>query len=132
MIGIEAVSRGAVVATMVERSARLRSLIAKNMEACEVKEGHGEVSDLEAVPFLQRMAKRRRRWDLVFVDAGIEADAMDIVRSLGRSKIVDEGGGVVVCHPTAVEMPESAGSLTRWRLYSQDEDSVSYYERVSR
>lgn len=132
MMAIEAISRGAVVATMVERSARLRSLIAKNMEACEVKEGHGEVLDLEAVPFLQRMARKKRRWDLVFVDGRIENDVIEIVRSLGRSKLVEEGGSLVVCHPESMELPETSGSLTRWRLYTQDEDSVSYYEKPPR
>jgi 16S rRNA (guanine966-N2)-methyltransferase len=129
MMGLEAISRGVALATMVERSARLRSVIAKNLEACGIKTGHSEVSDLEAVPFLKKMAKKRRRWDLVFIDAEIESDYEEAVRFLSRSRIVEPGGSVVVQHAESDELPESLGSLTRWRLYTHEGTSVSYYDR---
>ena len=129
LVGIEAISRGSVVSTMVERSARLRTLIKKNMESCEIKEGHGEISELEAVPFLQRMSKRGRQWDLVFIDAEIEKDYEDVLRSLGRSKLIADGGALVVLHRESAELPDTSGKLTRWRLYTLGHDAVSYYEK---
>lgn len=132
IVGIEALSRGACLSTIVERSARLRSVISKNLDACEVKEGHAEVSDLEALPFVQRMAKKKRRWDVVFLDAEIEATAQEILRSLGRSRLIAEGGALVVRHPESAELPEMSGGLSRWRLYKQEGEAVSYYEKLRR
>jgi 16S rRNA (guanine966-N2)-methyltransferase len=54
MVGIEAISRGAIIATFVERSAKMCSFIKKNLESCEIKEGHGEVVEMEVVPFLKK------------------------------------------------------------------------------
>src|SRR6478672_4599411 len=42
-MGIEALSRGAMLGTFVERSARMRTCIKKNLEKCGVKDGHFEI-----------------------------------------------------------------------------------------
>jgi 16S rRNA (guanine(966)-N(2))-methyltransferase RsmD len=71
-IGIEAISRGAIISTFVERSSKMCSFIKKNLESCNIKTGHGEVVEMEVLPFLKRMAKRRRFWDVVYLDANNE------------------------------------------------------------
>lgn len=129
IMGLEAISRGAALATMVERSARLRSFIKNNLTACEVSEGHAELSELEPVPFLKQMAKRRRQWDLVFVDAEIEATFREVIKYLSKSKVIADRGALIVQHPESEELPEEIGQLKRWRLYSFEGTSVSYYEK---
>ena len=67
-VGIEAISRGALVCTFVERSAKMCGFIKKNLETCGIKAGHGEVFEMEAVPFLKKCRNAARYWDVVFFD----------------------------------------------------------------
>jgi len=45
LVGLEAISRGAMLSTFVERSARMCSWIKKNVEQLGLKKGHTEVSN---------------------------------------------------------------------------------------
>ena len=46
-MGIEAISRGAMLSTFVERSARSCNFIRKNLDALGIKDGHGELVEME-------------------------------------------------------------------------------------
>ena len=78
-IGIEAISRGAIVSTFVERSAKMASFIKKNLQTCGIKDGHGEVFEMEVLPFLMKMTKRRRQWDVVYLNPPFDADYEEIL-----------------------------------------------------
>src|SRR5688572_23565860 len=67
-MGLEAISRGGMLSTFVERSARCCNFIRKNIQAFGIKDGHGELFEMEILPFLKKSAKRRRFWDLVYLD----------------------------------------------------------------
>ncbi|MBC7796545.1 MAG: RsmD family RNA methyltransferase [Pyrinomonadaceae bacterium] len=67
-IGIEAISRGAALATFVERSAKMCYFIKKNLETCNVKDGHGEIVEIEIMPFLKRMSTRKLVWEFIYLD----------------------------------------------------------------
>ncbi|MBK7708895.1 MAG: RsmD family RNA methyltransferase [Acidobacteria bacterium] len=129
MIGIEAISRGAIVATFVERSPKMCSFIRKNMETCEIKAGHGEVVELEVMPFLKQMGKRRRFWDVVYLDAPVEKEFDEAMKYLSRGTAISPGGTLVVEHPAEVFLPERAGVLKRWRVVVQGEKAISFFER---
>lgn len=129
MIGIEAISRGALIGTMVERRARMCSLIKKNLEKCEIKEGHGELFDMEAVPFLKQMGKKRRKWDIVFFAPPYNEDYDDVMAYLKRGTPVEKRGAVVIGHHAEMEFPEEIGVLKRWRVVTEGDDALSFYER---
>lgn len=128
-IGIEAISRGAMVATFVERSARMTTLIKKNMEACEIKTGHGEVVEGEVVPFLKQMAKRRRFWDVVFFNPQPEADNTETVKYLSRGAGIKPHGVLVIEHHSDTFFPERMGVMKRWRVIVLGETTLSFYDR---
>lgn len=128
-IGIEAISRGAMVATFVERSARMCSLIKKNMEACEIKTGHGEIVEGEVVPFLKQMAKRRRFWDVIFFNPQPEDDTKDIVKYLSRGAGIKPHGVLAIEHHSDTFFPERMGVMKRWRVIVLGETTLSFYDR---
>ncbi|CAN5480287.1 hypothetical protein BH10ACI1_BH10ACI1_35810 [soil metagenome] len=128
-VGIEAISRGAMIGTFVERSAKLCSLIKKNVETSEIKVGHAEIIEGEIVPFMKKMAKRRRYWDVVFFDPPAEADNEEILKYLSRGICVKPNGILVIEHHSDKFFSEKIGVLKRWRVAVQGETTLSFYER---
>ncbi|MEO8072662.1 MAG: 16S rRNA (guanine(966)-N(2))-methyltransferase RsmD [Acidobacteriota bacterium] len=128
-VGIEAISRGAIVSTFVERSSKMCSFIKKNLESIGIKEGHGEVVEMEVVPFLKRMAKRRRQWDVVYYDPPYNANYDEVLTYFGRGVAIRPGGTLVIEHHTEMFFPEKVGVMKRWRVLLQGETALSFYER---
>ena len=128
-IGIEAISRGAIISTFVERSSKMCSLIKKNLESCNIKTGHGEVVEMEVLPFLKRMAKRRRFWDVVYLDPPNDEQLAETLEFLKRGTAVKPHGILVIQHSAETPLPEKLGVLARWRVVVQGEDALSFYEK---
>jgi 16S rRNA (guanine(966)-N(2))-methyltransferase RsmD len=129
MVGIEAISRGACLSTFVERSAKMCSFIKKNLENCGVKSGHGEIFEIEAIPFLMRMEKRRRVWDVVYYDPPYDTDYNEVLAFFARGVALRQKGVLVIEHHSDMFFPEEMGQLRRWRVVSLGETSLTFYER---
>jgi 16S rRNA (guanine(966)-N(2))-methyltransferase RsmD len=128
-VGIEAISRGALIGTFVERSAKMCSFIKKNMEALHIKNGHGEVVEMEAIPFLKQMEKRRRFWDVVFFDPPYDTNYDEVLVYFSRGTALKPNGILVIEHHAEMFFPEKFGVMNRWRVIAQGETSLSFYER---
>lgn len=128
-VGIEAISRGALLGTFVERSAKMCNFIRKNMEAMEIKVGHGEVFELEVIPFLKRMGKRKRQWDVVFLDPPYDTNYDEILDYFKRGVCIKPRGILVIEHHAEMFFPEKLGLLKRWRVVVEGESALSFYER---
>ncbi len=127
-VGIEAVSRGALLSTFVERSAKMCSFIKQNMEQCQIKEGHGEVFELEAVPFLKKMEKRKRNWDIVYFDPPYQADYDEVIAFFAKGACLKDRGTLIVEHHAEMFFPENIGRLKRWRVVVLGETAISLFE----
>lgn len=128
-VGIEAISRGAMQATFVERSAKMCSFIKQNMKSLEIREGHGEIYETEVVPFLKKMSKRRRFWDLVYFDPPYDADYDEVLKYFERGVAIKPGGVLVIEHHAEMFFPEQVGVMKRWRVVVQGESALSFYEK---
>ena len=128
-VGIEAISRGAIISTFVERSAKMCSFIKKNLENLGIKEGHGEVVEMEIVPFLKRMGKRRRQWDVVYYDPPYDTNYDEVLSYFGRGIAIKPGGTLVIEHHAEMFFPEKFGVMKRWRVLLQGDTALSFYER---
>jgi 16S rRNA (guanine966-N2)-methyltransferase len=128
-VGIEAISRGALLSTFVERSAKMCSFIRKNMETCGIKEGHGEIHEIEVVPFLKRMQKRRRFWDVVYFDPPYDTNYDEVLEFFKRGVAIRPGGLLVIEHHAEMFFPETIGVLKRARVITQGDTALTFYER---
>jgi 16S rRNA (guanine966-N2)-methyltransferase len=128
-IGMEAISRGSMISTFVERSARLCSLIRKNLENIGIKSGHGEINEIEVIPFLKRAAKRRRFWDVVYFSCPKSAGVDEIMECFSRGTAITPGGTLVIEHDAEATYPEKLGVLKRWRVVVQDDTALTFYNR---
>ena len=131
VVALEAISRGALLGTFVERSAKMCSFIRKNMTSMEVKEGHGEIFEIEAVPFLLRMAKRKRFWDVVFLDPSYDTNYDELLEYFSRGTCIKPKGLFVIEHHAEMFFPEKLGVLRRWRVVVEGDSALSFYERVA-
>jgi 16S rRNA (guanine(966)-N(2))-methyltransferase RsmD len=129
-MGLEAISRGSIISTFVERSSKMCSFIRKNMESLEIKAGHGEVVEMEVIPFLMKMSKRRRFWDVVCFHPARGSNFDAELNYLSRGASLTKGGTLVVEHASEVFLPERLGVLRRWRVVVQGENAVSFFERI--
>lgn len=128
-VGFEAISRGALLGTFVERSAKMCGFIKKNMETLGIKEGHAEIFEIEVLPFLKQMAKRRRHWDVVFLDPPYDANYDEILKFFSRGICVKPNGMLVIEHHAEMFFPEKLGVMTRWRVIIEGDSALSFYER---
>ena len=129
MVGLDAISRGAMIATFVDRSTRMCDVIRKNLEICGVKTGHGEVIEAEVVPFLKRMSKRNRFWDIVYFGAPDDAEHDAALEYFGRGAVIARGGLLLIEHHKELFFPEKLGILKRSRVVVVDDKALSFYER---
>lgn len=128
-VGIEAISRGALLSTFVERSAKMCAFIRKNMESCGIKEGHGEIHEIEVVPFLKKMQKRRRYWDVVYYDPPYDTNYEEVLDYLKRGVAICPGGMLIIEHHAEMFFPETLGVLRRARVITQGDTALTFYER---
>jgi 16S rRNA G966 N2-methylase RsmD len=105
------------------------SYIKKNLASCGIKEGHGEICEMEAVPFLKKMWKRRRFWDIVYFDPPYDSNYEEALKYFSRGATVTPGGILVIEHHSEMFFPEKIGVLKRFRVVVQGETTLSFYER---
>jgi 16S rRNA (guanine(966)-N(2))-methyltransferase RsmD len=128
-VGLEAISVGSMLSTFVERSARVSSMLRKNLADLGVKDGHSEVVEMEAAPFLMRVGKRKRLWDVIFLGDVAESDRDELLDLLGRGRVIKPGGIAVIEHSSENPLPDTIGLLRRWRTINDENVSLSFYNR---
>lgn len=128
-VGLEAISRGAMLATFVERSSKFASHLKSNLKECGIHENRGQVYELEAIPFLKRSARRKRVWDIVYVGHLPDTKTDEIIDTIGRGTVLARGGVAVIEHASEPGLPENLGVLRQWRTLEKDGNSLSFYNR---
>lgn len=126
-VGIEALSRGAAQATLVE-SNRLRAEMIRHLLS---KFGFGEraaVVNARAFDFVKREIEKGRTYDIVFVDPPYSSgELMKILPSVGEGGLIREGGIVIVEHFSRTRLPENAGALRLQKSYKYGDTVLTVY-----
>ncbi|GAB4352684.1 MAG: 16S rRNA (guanine(966)-N(2))-methyltransferase [Immundisolibacter sp.] len=93
-LGIEALSRGADSAVLVERNPRVAAYLRDTL--AQLQTGAGEVQQVEAAAFLRRAG---RRFDVVFLDPPFAEDALaPLLQELVRGGQLAAGARVYIEH----------------------------------
>jgi 16S rRNA (guanine966-N2)-methyltransferase len=126
-LGIEALSRGAAFADLVEPGHAARRVLERNLEALELTE-RSRVWRLMLPGGLHALGEALRSADLVLADppyGGKEATAVLLV--LGRPGTLRPGTRVVLEHHAKDEIPERFGALACLRRRAYGETVVSIF-----
>lgn len=129
-VGIEAISRGALICTFVERSAKMCGFIKQNLESCEIcTSGHGDVVQMECLPFIKRMKQRKRCWDIIFFDPPYDANYDEVIEAISRGACIKPKGGILVIeHPAEMFFPQTINFLTRRKVVKEGDTALTFYE----
>ncbi|HEX8773046.1 MAG TPA: 16S rRNA (guanine(966)-N(2))-methyltransferase RsmD [Pyrinomonadaceae bacterium] len=128
-VGIEALSRGALHVTFVDRSRKMCGLIESNLDLCRVPEEMTEVVLGEAGEFLRRaMARDGVSWDVAFFDPPYALDYTPVLTAFGAGTLLADEGVLVVEHHHKNELKDEVGAMRRWRTLKQGDSCLSFYE----
>ena len=136
-VGIEALSRGARQVAFIEKHAPAATLIKKNLQSLEVRNGVAILS-VDAVHGLGVLGKTERSKDagpdIVFLDppyANVE-DYDRVLRCLGFEGLLHDGSLVIAEHRRNFELPEAVGNLERVRVLRQGDAVLSFYRLLKK
>ncbi len=126
-LAIEALSRGAVWADLVDADRHARESIARNLEDLELRE-RARVWPLRLPAGLQRLAAVLAQADVVFVDPPYGgSDARGMLAGLGRAGVLRPGARVVLETHAKDAVPQCEGALARERERQYGETVVHVY-----
>lgn len=124
---IEALSRGAARATLVERSPAALAVLRANLESTGCREW-AEVIRGDVLAVLTRLGRERRSYDLVAVAPPHAAGLCGpTLQALDRGGLVAAGGVVWVQHQAGEPLAEDYGELARRRSSRYGSTLVSWF-----
>jgi 16S rRNA (guanine(966)-N(2))-methyltransferase RsmD len=126
-LALEALSRGAERAVMVDHDREASRLCRENAEAL----GFGERAEVLAVPVVRAaplLAQRSQPFDLVFADPPYAARAVgDTLELVERHRLLAPGGTLVIEHDRREPAPERSAGLIRVDQRRFGDTRVSLY-----
>lgn len=126
-LAIEALSRGAAWADLVERDPRVRETIARNLEELGLG-ARVKVWPLRLPGGLARLSSVLAGAAVVFADPPYGgADARAVLTGLGRAEVLRPGTRVVLETHTKDDVPERQGTLARTRERRYGDTVVHVY-----
>ncbi|CAN5407343.1 16S rRNA (guanine(966)-N(2))-methyltransferase RsmD [soil metagenome] len=124
-IGIEAISRGALLGDFVDQNASACNVVRENLKRCRF-EDRSNVYQSSASAFI---ARPNQPYDLVILDPPYTDPEIEaIVTQLAASSLIQSGTIVVIGHSPRVALPEDIGRLGRLRHRCHGDSCFSIYE----
>ncbi len=125
-VGIEAISRGASQAVMVDASREALKVVEKNLTAT----GFGPRAQVRQGDALAFLRSCRDSFDIAFLDPPYRSGLLDQALPLTAACMAPDG--VILCeHPWEETLPETAGEFARKKVYRYGKIALSLYRRAS-
>lgn len=126
-VGLEALSRGAARAVLVERDAEAAAALRRNVAALRVA-GRTLVLPMDTGRALNRLAAAGERFDLVFLDPPYGTGLVeDTLLRLGTGAVITLDTIVVAQHFTKQPPPERIGTLAAFRARRFGETTLTFF-----
>ena len=112
-LGLEAVSRGAIKAVLVDRGREALDLCRLNTDTLKFAD-RVEILNFSAIDGIAQLGKKGRLFELVFSDPPYAITAgVSVLEALEAAKIVSEGGVAVIEHGKDEKLPERVGHFVQ-------------------
>jgi 16S rRNA (guanine(966)-N(2))-methyltransferase RsmD len=126
-LGIEAISRGALLVTFIDNDRRAQALIAENLAHCGIGKGYAIIRasvarGLETV----RAAPTYVPFDIILLDPPYDQQPDDVLK--GVHTVAAPNTLIVVEHSSKQTAPESLEHLVRVRQITSGDSTLSFYE----
>lgn len=130
-LAIEALSRGAREAVLVEPEKKCYTVISENLKRTRLSSQARILQSASAVG-IQQLQREGRRFDLVFMDPPYQQGwVVMTLNQLVESDILSPGALVVVEHESTDPSPEQIGSLHRTQEKKYGRTALSLYREVT-
>ena len=131
-IGIEALSRGAKRATLVERSGQASAIIAKNISKIKLDDSDEiRVHKKSVAQALELLGQAGEKFDIIFMDPPYKDVPMrleEATKLIGTYKMLSPGGMLIVEHDKDCEIPEELNGLKRVRSCSYGITVITFFK----
>jgi 16S rRNA (guanine(966)-N(2))-methyltransferase RsmD len=126
IMAIEAISRGATRATLVERDRGKKKVIAANLALLEGTSC--EHPRLIMGPVEVFIARNHDRFDTIYLDPPFDYRFKgDLIERIGARDMLEPDGRVVIHYPAGDDLPESTGNLVKSDERSYGRSTVRFY-----
>lgn len=126
-LGIEALSRGAASAVLVDKAAQSIKAAQSNISAC----GFEEKAKVVQSDYASFCAMCRETFDIVFLDPPYnEGLLMPAVKAV--LPLMSDYGSIVCEHPPEVKLEEVIGGFKVWRTYRYGKVLITVYRKEER
>lgn len=126
-VGIEALSRGAEKAVLVEKDRNTARIIHDNLRLCGLLD-QAEILALDVVKALQVLGKKKESFDLIFIDPpykkGFEEPTLEKVL---EQELLTRCGTLVVESDRTDLPPDQVGSLKAYRRERYGDTALTFY-----
>ncbi len=123
-IGLEALSRGAVLCVFVDASKESVRVVEKNVQST----GMGDRAKVVGSDFAAYLSGCRERFDIAFLDPPYHSGLLERALLLTAQRM--NPGGVILCeHPKDETLPETAGEFELFRSYRYGKIMLTSYQR---
>ena len=129
-VGLEAISRGAAQAVLVEHAHAALACLRQNILALAAAE-QTEVLPLLVERALDQLAAQARQFEIIFLDPPF-ADTgsyQTVFTKVAATSLLAPGGLLVAQHDARTTLPEEAGPLYRSRLKRIGDNALSFFVR---
>ena len=127
-VGIEALSRGAMHVTFIEKDRRAASLIAANLSVCGVEEGY-TIECGDAAAMLRRMPEGDT-FDLLLLDPPYDADPQMLAQTLGEAARRASADGLIILERSSRLEPMIPPDLERVRDVVAGDSALTFLRRI--
>ena len=132
-MALEALSRGAASAVMVDASNNAVRCIKQNLERTGLNTCRNEVIKGDVFNVIDRFGRTGRRFDLIYLDPPftVESIFLPVMEALSSGKLLNEGGTIAIRSRKELAMPEAIGVLEKVREKRYGISTVHFYEVAS-
>lgn len=133
-MGLEALSRGARRAVMVDAGNDQVRTIRGNLKRTGLERAGGEVVRDDVFHVIGRMGRTHQTFDIIYLDPPFTVDEifLPVMEALADGALLAQGGTVAIRTRDRKEMPDDFGVLHKVRLKRFGSSTVHFYERAER
>lgn len=126
-VGIEALSRGAAKAVLVEKDRTTTRIIYDNLKLCGMLD-QAEILALDVAKAIQVLGKKKESFDLIFIDPPYKKGfEQPTIEKILEQQLLANGGTLVVESDQTDLPPERVNSLKTYRRERYGDTALTFY-----